>query len=144
MIGLDTSFLVGLSIREHPAHRPCWLLFEQQIRGQAGSCALAPQVLSEFAHVVTDPRLFEKPLPMPEALDICRQWSRAEECRSISPGPEAVAVFLNWMHQHALGRKRLLDTLLAATYYSAGVTRIVTTNWRDFAQFGVFSQEVLN
>lgn len=144
MIGIDTSFLVGLGIREHPVHQRCWQLFEKQIRGQAGSCALAPQVLCEFAHVVTDPRRFEKPLTMPEALDICRQWCQAEECRSISPSPEAVAVFLNWMHQHALGRKRLLDTLLAATYHCAGVTRIVTTNWRDFAQFGVFSQEMLN
>ena len=144
MIGIDTSFLVALAVREHAAHRQCWDLFEQRIRAKPGSAGLAPQVLSEFAHVVTDPRRFERPLPMSDAIDICQQWSRAEECQLISPGPEAVSVFLNWMHRHGLGRKRLLDTLLAATYHSAGITRIVTTNWRDFAAFGVFEVETLH
>jgi hypothetical protein len=30
------------------------------------------------------------------------------------------------------------DTLLAATYYRGGVQRVATTNWRDFARYGVF------
>jgi len=45
---------------------------------------------------------------------------------------------LSWMRTHRLARKRLLDTLLAATWYSAGITRIATTNWRNFAVFEVF------
>jgi len=28
--------------------------------------------------------------------------------------------------------------LLAASYYCAGVTRLATTNWRDFNRYGVF------
>ncbi|TLD68159.1 hypothetical protein FEM03_24100 [Phragmitibacter flavus] len=35
-------------------------------------------------------------------------------------------------HARDFGRKRLLDTRLAATFHSAGVKRIVTTNERDF------------
>jgi predicted nucleic acid-binding protein len=31
VIGVDTSFLVGLAVREHPAHRACWKLFEKEI-----------------------------------------------------------------------------------------------------------------
>jgi hypothetical protein len=38
-----------------------------------------------------------------------------------------------------LGRKRLLDTQLAATYAAAGVTELLTANSADFAVFGVFS-----
>lgn len=68
MIGLDTGFLVGLSVREHPLHQVCWDLFEDEIRGRSGSMALTAQVLAEYAHVVTDARRFERPLAMSEAL----------------------------------------------------------------------------
>jgi hypothetical protein len=47
------------------------------------------------------------------------------------------------LRQHRLGRKRLLDTLLAATYHRAGVRRLATTDWRDFSVCGVFEVERL-
>ena len=37
-----------------------------------------------------------------------------------------------------LGRKRLLDTMLAATYFTHGVRDIVTSDARDYSVFGVF------
>ncbi len=43
-----------------------------------------------------------------------------------------------WRARHQLGRKRLLDTLLAATFHHAGVRRMVTNNERDFRELGVF------
>jgi len=46
---------------------------------------------------------------------------------------------LSWLQQFALGRKRLLDTLLAATDLRAGIRSLVTTNPADFAVFGAFS-----
>lgn len=143
MIGLDTSFLVGLTIREHPSHRRCRALFDNEIVGREGSAALAAQVLSEFPHIVTDPRRFARPLAMQDALDICSQWWHASECRPVCPSPESVSVYLRWMEQHRLGRKRLLDTMLAACYHCAGVTRLATTDWRDFQLFGVFEIKAL-
>ena len=56
----------------------------------------------------------------------------------ILPDDQVVGQFPAWMQEHGLGRKRLLDTLLAATYYRSGVTRIVTSNARDYRVFGVF------
>ncbi|MGD9583927.1 MAG: type II toxin-antitoxin system VapC family toxin [Lysobacterales bacterium] len=138
MIGADTSFLIGLAVREHPSHAACWALFEREILGQPGSLAIAPQVLAEFAHVVTDPRRFERPLDMAAALDLCEQWWSAAECRPVSVDAEVGIQFLAWMREHRLGRKRLLDTLLAACYHRAGVARIATSDWRDFARYEVF------
>jgi hypothetical protein len=43
-----------------------------------------------------------------------------------------------WLAQFSLGRKRLLDTLLAATYGQAGIRSLLTTNPPDFQVFGVF------
>jgi hypothetical protein len=54
------------------------------------------------------------------------------------PNAAATQQFLDWMATHQLGRKRLLDTLLAATYLHAGVTSLLTLNVRDFATFGCF------
>lgn len=139
MIGLDTSFLVALCVREHVAHDEASALLQKEITGRLGGCALAPQVLTEFVHLVTDPKRFAKPLAIGTALDLCDQWWGAEEVRTISPGDEAGRLFTAWMRQHRLGRKRILDTYLAATYFSAGVKTIVTTDWRDFSSFGVFA-----
>jgi predicted nucleic acid-binding protein len=139
VIGLDTSFLVALCVREHAAHQAAKEILRNDITGNAGACGLAAQVLTEFVHVVTDPKRFEKPLEMPAALDVCDQWWNAEEVRPIAPEPEAVRLFTAWMRQHRLGRKRILDTFLAATYYAAGIESVVTTDWRDFSTFGVFA-----
>jgi predicted nucleic acid-binding protein len=138
VIGADTSFLVALAVREHPSHRAAWELFEREIAGGTATVAIAAQVLAELCHVVTDPKRFEHPLDMTEALELCQQLWNAEECRTVAVDAEAGALFLTWMQRYGLGRKRLLDTLLAATYHRAGVRRLVTTDWRDFASFGVF------
>jgi predicted nucleic acid-binding protein len=143
VIGVDTSFLVGLAVREHAAHRACWRLFEKEVQGGTAAMAVAPQVLAEFCHVVTDPRRFEHPLEMPDALELCEQWWNAQECRPVVVDAEVVTLFLAWLRQHRLGRKRLLDTLLAATYHLAGVRRLATTDWRDFSLYGVFEVERL-
>jgi hypothetical protein len=75
---------------------------------------------------------------MAEAIELCELWWHAQECRRMSVDGEVGALFLTWMHTFRLGRKRLLDTLLAATYHRAGVVRLATTDWRDFSRYGVF------
>jgi predicted nucleic acid-binding protein len=138
VIGLDTSFLVALAIRDHPGHAACLRIFDDDIRGGTATMAIAAQVLAEFCQVVTDPRRFERPLEMAEAVELCELWWHAQECRRVSVDTEVGALFLTWMHTFRLGRKRLLDTLLAATYHRAGVVRLATTDWRDFRGYGVF------
>lgn len=138
MIGIDTSFLVGLAVREHPAHPSCRRLFESEILGRPGVMAIAPQVLAEFLHIVTDPRRFERPLTIEAALDLCEQLWNSQEARRVVVDADAGALFLTWLARFRLGRKRLLDTLLAATYHCAGVRRIATTDWRDFEIYETF------
>ncbi len=75
---------------------------------------------------------------MPTALRMCEQWWNAQECRHALPHSEATTLFLAWMNDFGLGRKRLLDTMLAATYHRAGTQRIATSDWRDFSRYGVF------
>ena len=46
--------------------------------------------------------------------------------------------FLGRLSGYQLGRKRLLDVLLAATFHQAGVKRLIANNERDFKGFGCF------
>ena len=138
MIGLDTTFLVQAEIQETDGHGAALTVLRREITGRARSAALAPQVLSEFVHVATDRRRFERPLSVAQALAKARFWWNATEVERVHPDDQVVGQFLAWMQEHDLGRKRLLDTLLAATYHRGGVTRIATSNARDYRVFGVF------
>lgn len=136
--GLDTGFLVAAEVAEHAEHSPARQTLANVVAA-GDRIAIAPQVLAEFLHVVTDPRRFSQPLDMDQARDIARQWWTAGEIDHAFPNDSATEQFLAWLQQFSLGRKRLLDTLLAATYYQAGIRSLLTTNSSDFAIFGVFS-----
>ena len=88
--------------------------------------------------MVTDGKRMPSPLPMSEALQRAEHWWQAAEVIRVFPDGPSVTEFLAWMSRHALGRKRLLDTMLAALMVQAGVTRIVTNNGQDFRGFGRF------
>jgi len=137
--GVDTTFLVELEVIEADVHEPALTYLQHEVFDRGVRLALSPQVLTEFVHIVTDPRRFERPLPMHEALARAEFWWRAEEVRQVFAGPDATALFLEWMARHRLGRKRILDTYLAATYWTAGVGSIISSNVRDFSVFGCFA-----
>ena len=135
--GLDTGFLVAFEVQEHPDHLAARSRLGELIAA-GDTLALAPQVLAEFLHIVTDAKRFQVPLTMPLALGVIEQWWTARDVTPVYAGELATRQFLIWLRQHFLGRKRLLDTLLAATYWQAGVSSLLTTNPSDFAVFGCF------
>jgi len=139
MIGIDTSYLIALAIREHEFHNEAWGYYDRTLKNQKGAALLAPQVIQEWLHIVTDPKRFERPFEMREALKWVENFEHSQEFRSVYPDAETTRYFLQWMKDYSLGRKRILDTYLAATYYRAGVKTIVTTNWRDFELFQLFA-----
>src|SRR5262249_29827486 len=112
--GVDTGFLVAAEVVEHACHLDARATLARLVAG-GDALALAPQVLAEFIHVVTDSRRFSNPLPMPDAIRLAEEWWTARDVNHVVPDDRAARQFLTWLRQHALGRKRLLDTLLAAT-----------------------------
>ena len=135
--GIDTGFLVAAEVVEHTGHQGARRKIAALVAAGDG-LALAPQVLAEFIHVVTDIKRFTTPLGMDAARDLAQKWWTAHEVIHIVPGDAAMALFFVWHRSHSLGRKRILDTLLAATYRSAGINSLLTTNSGDFAVLGEF------
>jgi len=132
--GLDTTFIIQVDVVDHERHAESVRL-RDNLLAQGHSYALAPQVLAEYVHIVTDPNRFLNPAPMKTALEHSRMWWNSAEIRQIIPSDDAVQLFHTWMKEHGLGRKRILDTLLAATYATAGLTAIISSNARDYSRF---------
>jgi predicted nucleic acid-binding protein len=123
---------------EHPDHVTARATLSRLLGG-GDRVALAPQVLAEFIHVVTDSRRFRQAVEMSEAQGIARKWWTAREVDHVFPNAEATRQFLDWLDRLQLGRKRLLDTLLAATYRQGGIRSLPTTNPNDFGVFDCFA-----
>ena len=137
IIAIDTDFLVAVEIRDHLFHKPADALLSH-ILEEGHKLAVAPQMLAEFVHVVTDSKRLKEPLSMEEALARAEYWWQAREVVRIYPEGDAVSTWIEWLRDHRLGRKRFLDTMLAASACTQGISAIVTNNEKDFQIFGRF------
>ncbi len=136
--GCDTSFLVAVEVSSHAEHAGCRSLLQKLLKAE-DQFALAPQVLAEFIHVVTDAKRFSSPLTMEQAIERAEIWWNAAEAVHIFPTAESTLMFLGWLEERALGRKRLLDTMLASTMQGSGISSVLTLNRDDFKGFGGFT-----
>ena len=137
MTGLDCNILVQLALRDHPANAATIAAVQAEVK--RGNRLVFPSlVIDEFLHVITDARRFNPPLTMIEALDWVESFLANPAVGLLEPTPESLRQTLEWMRKFNLGRKRILDTHLAAVFYAAGVRRLFTANAADFAVFKVF------
>ncbi|MDZ4686920.1 MAG: PIN domain-containing protein [Planctomycetaceae bacterium] len=137
IVGVDTNWLIALATDDHPDHQESERLWNGYI--DAGDhMGLTPLVVAEFVHVVTDARRFRAPCSMSQALDLAEEWWLSADVERIFPTQASVTLALQWMRQFQLGRKRVLDTQLAATLHLQGIRRILTANPSDYKVFGVF------
>lgn len=134
-LALDSDVVVSWIMAGSPRHAVVRAAVKGELRRPGGAIALVPQTLHEVLHVATDPRRFERPLPMKEALQLVRSLWEAREVVRVQPAPHVPLRTLELMERHRLGRKRILDTALAATLEGAGVRRLATFNGDDFRVF---------
>jgi predicted nucleic acid-binding protein len=136
MIGLDCNILVQLAFADHPANAKT--LAAVQAETTKGEKLVFPSlIVAEFLHVATDERRFAPPLTMAEALDWIEEFLKNPAVGLLEPTPASTDQTLRWMRQFNLGRKRILDTQLAAVLHVGGVRRLLTSNPADFAVFSV-------
>lgn len=134
MLALDTDVLVHWTNLDAEHHEAVQGLIRREVE-EGGRLALAQQVCWEFLHIITDPRRLERPLTMEEAIARIRAWWDAPETVRITLPGTVVHRALELMGNYGLGRKRILDTALAATLEAAAVRRIATLNGGDFEVF---------
>ena len=141
MTGLDCNILVQLALADHPAHAATVVAVQNEV--QRDDALVFPSlVVTEFLHVVTDARRFDPPLTMIEALDWMEEILANPAFKLLELCPESLRQTFRWMRQFSLGRKRILDTHLAAVLHTAGARRLLTSNPGDFTVFGVLEMVV--
>jgi hypothetical protein len=74
---------------------------------------------------------------MAEALDWIDDFLKNPAVSLLEANQASMDQTLRWMRQFNLGRKRILDTQLAAVLHSNSVSRLLTSNPADFAVFSV-------
>ena len=142
IFALDTDALVHWQMAGTEHHDGTRTFIEEVVRTDGARLGLTAQVLHEFLHVTTDHRRFSRPMTMSQALQRTRELWSDPECERLLPGAEVVSRTLTLIEKYNLGRKRILDTALAATLESVKVSRLITLNGRDFKIFPFI--EVIN
>ncbi len=132
--GVDTNVLVYAHMPALPDHAAVRAFVLDQLADGAVTLVVTPGVLHEFVHVITDPRRFDPPVSMAEALAVARLYIGRANVECASTGEPALQLALALLEQHGLGRKRIADALLAATLLSKGVTEIITCDPGGFFQ----------
>lgn len=77
-------------------------------------------------------------MTMAEAMDWMNSLLQNPMVMLLDTTTASVTQTLLWMRQFDLGRKRIIDTHLAAILYAGGARRLLTSNPGDFEIFGVF------
>lgn len=132
---LDTNVLIYAHMPSLKEHEPVRRFLLDQLANSQVKLVLTPGVLHEFVHVITDHRRFEPPVKMSEALAVARLYLSRTNVELISPDEQALSKTFDLLEAHQLGRKRIADTLLAATLLQNKVKEIITCNPGDFSAF---------
>lgn len=133
--GLDTNVLIYAHIPAFEVHGRVRRFLLDQLGNPDLVLAVTPSVLHEFVHVVTDARRFDRPIAMAEALAVARLFLGGSNVECIGADEAVVSKAFDFLERYGLGRKRIADTILAATLLHHGITELITCNPRDFEIF---------
>ena len=133
--GLDTNVLIYAHIPTLPDHTSVRSYLLEKLSDPDVAFFITPAILHEFIHVVTDARRFEPPLKMGEAIAVARLYLGRTNVSCVPTDEKSVLHCFELLERYRLGRKRLADTLFAATLMRYEVAQLITCNPRDFTIF---------
>lgn len=90
-------------------------------------------ILSGFLRIVTHPKVFSPPTPLPAALDFAQAFRSAPAAVHVTPGPRHWDVFARLCREADARGNLVPDAWLAALAIESG-SEFVTTD-RDYARF---------
>jgi predicted nucleic acid-binding protein len=133
--GIDTNVLLAAHLPCIDHHEKVRATLERLLSDPDTTLCIPPLVIDELLHVATNTRRFENALSMPVALELVRSYLDAANVEITPEDERSTSLAVELMRTHDLGRKRIGDTMIAASLIAAGVTDLVTTNVRDYRAF---------
>ena len=95
--------------------------------------ALAELVLSGFLRIVTHPRVFAQPTPLPQAVAFCEALRSQPNAVVLAPGPRHWQIFTGLCSETGARGNLIPDAYLAALAIETGSEWITTD--RDYRRF---------
>lgn len=132
MILLDVNVLVYAHREDSPHHQAYRPWLEDVLNGES-AFGVSDLVLSGFLRVVTHPRVFSPPTPLPEALRFVEQIRTAPQRVDVRPGNRHFDIFLGLCQTSSVKGNLIADAFHAALAIEWGCEWITTDG--DFARF---------
>lgn len=132
MILSDVNVLIYAHREDAADHRRFRRWLEDVIASQE-AFGVADLVLSGFMRVVTHPRIFNPPTPLPDAAEFCDFVRNQPNAVTIAPGDRHWRIFTDLCSRGRVRGDLVADAFLAALAIESGCEWITTD--RDFSRF---------
>lgn len=132
MILADVNVLIYAHREDAPDH-PRFRAWIQNVIASPEAFGISDLVLSGFLRVVTHPRIFSPPTPLPRALEFCNFLREQRNSVSITPGERHWAIFTDLCSRARAAGNLVADAYFAALAIESGSEWITTD--RDYSRF---------
>ncbi len=133
MIAIDTNILVYAHRADSPWHAPARRAIEALAEGRT-AWAIPWPCLHEFLAVVTHPRIYRPPTPLPLAIDQVSAWLESPVLMPLSENNAYWDVLRRCLSSGLLVGPQVHDARIAGLSLAHGV-RELWTHDRDFSRF---------
>ncbi len=128
----DANLLIYAADTAAPAHDPARRWLEAEL-SSGETFAFAWTVLLAFVRLTTNPRVFEDPYPLADALDMVDDWLAQPSTTVIGPTERHAKVVRELLEPVGTGGNLVTDAHLGAIAIEHGAT--LCTADRDFGRF---------
>ena len=132
MILVDANILLYAEDSLHPRHQEAHIWWDGQLSGTGAVC-LCWTIISAFIRIGTNPRVFENPLSLEQALACVQSWLDQPCTRIIRPTERHWTVFKQVLTDGQAIANLVTDAHLAALAIEHGCELASTDS--DFARF---------
>jgi uncharacterized protein len=133
MVAVDTNILVAFNRTEYSTHERAVDVVTGLAEGET-SWGIPWQCIHEFLAVVTNPRIFRVPTPMPDAVEVVDAIVESPSLRLLGEGPDHWATVRRALLDGRVAGARVHDARIAAICMDHRV-RCLWTADRDFSRF---------
>ena len=133
MIAVDTNLLVYAHREDSPWHEAALKVLTGLANGTA-SWGIPWPCVHEFLSIVTHPKIYRPPTPMPIAIASIRAWMGSPTLRLLGEGPDHLDQLEPLILKSKTVGPMVHDARIAALCLSHGVRQLLSSD-RDFSRF---------
>lgn len=133
MIAIDTNILVYLHRADSPFHQPARKAFDDMLSTGLPWAITWPN-LQEFLAIVTHPKIYKPPTPLPVAIDVVESWLEVPTMRLLGETGSHWPVLKKLLTQAQASGPLVHDGRIAALCLEHGVSELWSLD-RDFSRF---------